>query len=55
MEAEVDPRNTASMQLLNRLGFQQEGLLRQRWMTKGEWTDSALFGLLKADWQSKTS
>jgi RimJ/RimL family protein N-acetyltransferase len=47
LEAEIDPRNVASARLLERLGFVQEGLLRQRWMTKGELTDSALYGLLR--------
>jgi [ribosomal protein S5]-alanine N-acetyltransferase len=47
LEAEIDPRNTASAALLQRLGFVQEGLLRQRWLTKGELTDSALYGLLR--------
>ena len=50
LEAEIDPRNTASAQLLDRLGFVKEGLLRERWVGKGELTDSALYGLLRADW-----
>jgi [ribosomal protein S5]-alanine N-acetyltransferase len=47
LEAEIDPRNVASARLLQRLGFTQEGLLRQRWNTKGELTDSALYGRLR--------
>jgi RimJ/RimL family protein N-acetyltransferase len=47
LEAEIDPRNTASVALLQRLGFTREGLLRQRWSTKGELIDSALYGLLR--------
>jgi ribosomal-protein-alanine N-acetyltransferase len=50
LEAEVDPRNTASCQLLLRLGFTQEGLLRQRWVTKGEPKDVNAFGLLRHEW-----
>jgi [ribosomal protein S5]-alanine N-acetyltransferase len=50
LEAEIDPRNTASAALLQRLGFAQEGLLRQRWFTKGALSDSALYGLLRDDW-----
>jgi RimJ/RimL family protein N-acetyltransferase len=46
LEAEIDPRNTASARILQRLGFVQEGLLRQRWFSKGELPDSALYGLL---------
>ncbi len=50
VEAEVDPRYTASAGLLRRLGFTREGLLRQRWVTKGEANDVEMFGLLRSDW-----
>ncbi|MDB5871228.1 MAG: family acetyltransferase [Ramlibacter sp.] len=51
LEAEIDPRNTASSRLLERLGFVKEGLLRERWDNKGEVSDSGLYGLLRGDWQ----
>jgi RimJ/RimL family protein N-acetyltransferase len=50
IEAEVDVRNAASAQLLRRLGFTREGLLRQRWIAKGEARDVEMFGLLRDDW-----
>jgi RimJ/RimL family protein N-acetyltransferase len=46
IEADVDPRNTPSCRLLERLGFRLEGLLRARWRVAGEICDSALYGLL---------
>jgi RimJ/RimL family protein N-acetyltransferase len=46
LEADVDPRNLASCRLLERLGFQREGLLRARWRVAGEDCDSAFYGLL---------
>lgn len=46
VEADVDPRNTASCRLLERLGFRHEGLLRARWHVAGETCDSAWYGLL---------
>ncbi len=49
LEAEINPRNQASARLLLRLGFVQEGLLRQRWVNKGEVYDAALYGLLRSD------
>ncbi|PXX33932.1 GNAT family N-acetyltransferase [Undibacterium pigrum] len=52
IEAEVDPRNPASAQLLKKLGFVQEGLLRQRWKFKGEIKDTWMFGLLRDEWQA---
>ncbi len=50
LEAEVNPMNTASCALLLRLGFVQEGLLRQRWVGKGRVYDVAAFGLLSHEW-----
>lgn len=55
LEAEVDPRNIASHKLLINLGFTQEGLLRQRWFTKGEPTDVNIYGLLRDEWFSRCS
>jgi len=50
LEADIDPRNAASARVLMRLGFVQEGLLRERWVVRGEPSDSALYGLLREDW-----
>ena len=46
VEADVDPRNSPSFRLLERLGFRLEGLLRARWRVAGEICDSAIYGLL---------
>ena len=51
LEADVDPRNESSIGILHRLGFQQEGLLRERWHVEGEIQDAALFGLLRREWE----
>ena len=50
IEADVDPRNQASIRTLERLGFQREGLLRERWLVGGEIQDSFFYGLLRRDW-----
>jgi ribosomal-protein-alanine N-acetyltransferase len=50
LEAEVDTRNGSSARLLQRLGFTKEGLLRQRWVTKGEAKDVEMYGLLRNEW-----
>ena len=54
VEADIDPRNAASAKTLVRLGFQSEGLLRERWIVDGEVSDSGLYGLLRRDWLSRT-
>jgi ribosomal-protein-alanine N-acetyltransferase len=50
LEADIDPRNTASEKLLEHLGFVKEGYLRQRWIVDGEISDSVFYGLLRSDW-----
>ncbi|QGZ39475.1 RimJ/RimL family protein N-acetyltransferase [Pseudoduganella flava] len=54
LEADIDPRNTGSTQCLERLGFQREGLLRERWIVGGEVHDSVLYGLLRREWAALT-
>lgn len=53
LEAEIDPRNTASLRLIERLGFTREGLLRQRWVAKGQSVDVVIHGLLRDEWHAR--
>jgi len=53
VEADIDPRNTASARTLDRLGFRPEGHLRERWIVAGEVADSRLYGLLRRDWLAR--
>lgn len=50
VEAFVDPRNLASTRLLQRLGFQHEGLLRDRWNVDGEVRSDVVFAVLSDEW-----
>ncbi|HVO00389.1 MAG TPA: GNAT family N-acetyltransferase [Steroidobacteraceae bacterium] len=50
LEAEVDPRNARSARVLSRLGFVQEGLLRERWLTRGIPCSVNVYGLLQREW-----
>lgn len=50
VRAQVESRNTASARLCERLGMVREGLLRQDWYLKGEWTDTLVYGLLADEW-----
>jgi ribosomal-protein-alanine N-acetyltransferase len=45
-EANVDPRNEASLRVLKKLGFVQEGLLKENFFVEGEFTDTAVLSLL---------
>ena len=47
-EAEVMPDNSASVRLLHKLGFQEEGVLHERSFWKGAFHDLVMFALLKS-------
>ncbi|HET6892158.1 MAG TPA: GNAT family protein [Pyrinomonadaceae bacterium] len=53
IEADVDPRNGPSIRTLERLGFQREGYLRERWHVNGEIQDSLFYGLLRREWENR--
>jgi ribosomal-protein-alanine N-acetyltransferase len=55
LEADIDPRNLASARTLERLGFQKEGHLRERWIVNNEISDTWLYGLLCQEWQEHSS
>jgi [ribosomal protein S5]-alanine N-acetyltransferase len=46
IEANVDPRNIASMKLLERSGFLREGYLKENFYFNGKFFDTALYSLL---------
>ena len=49
--ADTDPDNRPSVALLERLGFQLEGRLRDEWETHIGVRDSLIYGLLADEWQ----
>jgi ribosomal-protein-alanine N-acetyltransferase len=53
MEACISPENKASLSIIEKFGFQQEGLLRQHYTPKGSNSpeDSILFSLLESDYR----
>lgn len=52
LEAQHDVRNPASGRVMQKCGFVQEGILRGRILNKGEYVDTALYALLRSDWES---
>ena len=46
LEADTDPANAASIRLLERFGFEREGVFKDRWCVAGVYTDSLMFGLI---------
>jgi [ribosomal protein S5]-alanine N-acetyltransferase len=50
IEADTEPNNLRSNKVLERLGFQREGLLRERFLHPDGMQDSLIFGILKPEW-----
>ena len=55
VEAELDARNAASARVLEKLGFEREGLRREDCIVSGEVSDSWIYGLLRRDWKADSS
>jgi len=50
ISAAIGPDNTASLAVVERLGFQYEGRIRDHVFTNGGWRDSLLYSVLENDW-----
>jgi ribosomal-protein-alanine N-acetyltransferase len=50
VEATVMAGNTASATLLDRAGFQREGVMRERVLKRGVFRDLWMFGITEAEW-----
>ncbi|KFI07220.1 GNAT family N-acetyltransferase [Massilia sp. BSC265] len=53
VEADIDPRNTASAGVLERLGFRKEGYMPERWFVHGQMADTVNYGLLRSYWDGR--
>jgi RimJ/RimL family protein N-acetyltransferase len=51
--ATVDPRNVASVRVLEKIGMRREAHLRQHVWQKGEWRDSLIYAMLEDDFRSR--
>ncbi len=47
----VDPKNIASIRLLERLNFRKEANFKESILIDGKWVDDIVYGLLKSDWK----
>lgn len=55
IRADVDPRNKASLALLQRLGFVETGRAEKTWLVGEMWCDSVYLDLTPQDWNSRTA
>ncbi len=51
--ARMDARNAASARVCEKLGMRREALLRENEWIKGEWTDEAVYALLRSEWDAR--
>jgi RimJ/RimL family protein N-acetyltransferase len=48
--ARLEPRNTASARVLEKLGMRKEGVLVENEWIKGEWQSEAVYAILDREW-----
>lgn len=51
--ATMDPRNTRSIQLVERLGFRREAHFRESVYYNNEWCDDLVYAILKDEWRTR--
>lgn len=51
VEADVDPRNAASLRLLGRLSFTEVRRAERTWLVGADWCDSVYLRIGAADWR----
>lgn len=50
--ASIDPKNIASMRLMNRLGFRKEAHFRESYFQNGKWADDVIFAMLRSEYET---
>lgn len=50
--ASVDPGNTPSVRLIERLGFRKEAHLKESYYLRGNWVDDVIYAKLKKEWMN---
>lgn len=53
--ARLQPQNTASASLAERVGMTREGHLRATWRNQEQWADTVVYAVLASDWHSEGS
>ena len=53
VQALVDPRNEASLRLIEKQGFQMDGLLRSYEYERGAYVDLYMLSFLREEWESR--
>jgi RimJ/RimL family protein N-acetyltransferase len=51
--ASADPRNHASLRLMERVGMRREAHFRESLWFKGEWADDMIYAMLQSEWHER--
>jgi len=51
IQADADSQNIASRRVLEKVGFEKEGVLRKLYFEQGEWRDSVLYSIMREEWK----
>jgi len=51
IQATTHVKNIASQKVLEKAGFKKEGTIRKRFFSRGEWTDIAIYSILREEWK----
>jgi len=52
IQAETHPDNIASQRVLEKAGFKKEGIIRKSFFSRGVWRDTAMFSILRDEWNA---
>lgn len=53
--ASIDPSNTNSIRLIERLGFRKEAHFKQSLLFHGKWVDDVIYAILAEEWKQKNA
>lgn len=51
IQAKTNPKNVASQRVLEKAGFQKEGIIRKDIFVRGAWQDGFLYSILREEWK----
>ena len=51
VQADASTENKASRRVLEKAGFQKEGIIRRHFFSTGKWRDSGLYSILREEWK----
>ena len=53
VQLQSEPENVKSRAVAERLGFTQEGILREAELLHGRYVDSVVYGILASEWSER--